>query len=291
MGTGQCTETRRFLQDNPDIFWEYSCCINAFETAKSANDQVYHSDPAVQRAIKAGKKHKKFITGMIWYEFSQVWGQPCCHLSTKDGIEERFQPIFEVEVQDKWEEWLGTLFNKDPASVTQAQKRPWREALHFVQSLGIKGFTSGLTPLQFANNLWVAGIVAEPSAIDMVSWLQINRDLGASRGLQHPGFQLNTPKDFLAAFLVVHGHLDEYLSIEDKDILHFGVIFVEHLLCKISRWGVCLGSLEKLNTVIRGGVWSMDANVKDHCAFPVPVDVLHRRLKTAIEEANVCALL
>ena len=196
--------------------------------------------------------------------------------------------MFESEVQDKWEEWLGPLLNKDPASVPQAEKRPWREALDFVQSLGIKGFSSGLTPLQFANNLWVTGIVGDPSAIDMVSWLQANRDLGAARGLRQLGFQLNTFKDFLAAFLVVHGHLEENLSTEDKEILHFGVIFIEHLLCKISRWKVRLGSHKSLSIESAGGIWVKGANMANNLAFPVPDVVSMEHLEKAVEEANVC---
>ena len=290
MGTGQCTATRGFLQDNPDIFWEYKNCVNAFETARSENDSVYNSNPIVKQAKAAGKKHKKFIPGMKRYEFSQVWGQPCCHLSVQGGIRERFQPIFETEIQDRWGEWLGSLLNKDPASVTSAEKRPWRDALEFVQGLGIKGFASGLTPLQFANNLRVAGIVTDPSAPDMVSWLYINRELGATKGLQYLGFKPKTFRGFLAAFLVVHGHLDEHLSAEDKSILHFGVIFTEHLLCKISRWRARLRSGDRLKPEVKSE-WIKDANSNNNLAFPVPETILTQHLETVVQEANVCTLL
>lgn len=40
----------------------------------------------------------------------------------------------------------------------------------------------------------------------------------------------------LTAFKCVHDHLNLHLSERDKEILDFGPIFVEHLLCKISRW-------------------------------------------------------
>ena len=290
MGTGQCTATHGFLWDNPDIFWEYKNCVNAFETARSENDSVYNSNPMVMQAKAAGKKHKKFIPGMKRYEFSQVWGQPCCHLSVQGGIKERFQPIFEPAIQDRWEEWLGSLLNKDPALVTSAEKRPWKDALEFVQSLGIKGFASGLTPLQFANNLKIAGIVADPSAPDMVSWLYINRELGATKGLQYLGFQPKTFRGFLAAFLVVHDHLDEHLSADDKSILHFGVIFTEHLLCKISRWRARLRSEDRLNPEVKSE-WIKGANATNHLAFPVPETILTQHLETVVQKTNVCTLL
>lgn len=290
MGTGQCTETQGFLRDNKNIFWELERSIVAFGAAKSHNDSVYSSHPAIKRAEAAGRKPKKFITGMIRYEFSQVWGQPCCHLSVRDGIRERFEPMFELEIMDKWEAWLGPLLNKNPILLTDGERRPWKEALDFVQGLGIKGFTSGLTSLQFANNLWVAKIVADPSPDEMVSWLWANRDLGATRGLVHLGFQLKTFKDFHAAFLIVYGHLNEHLSTEDKNILHFSVIFVEHLLCKVSRWGVRLGSHKHLNSKISGEEWSRGGNHTNNLAFPVPEIVHTQCLDMAVDKVNVCAL-
>ena len=290
MGTGQCTETGGFLLSHPTIFWEYEHCISAFEAAKASNDLLYSSHPMIRRAIAEGKKPQKFISGMTRYEYPQVWGQPCCHLSVQDGIRERFQPIFDSTIQEKWKEWLGPSLGKDPALLTSAEKHSWKDAIDFVQGLGIKGFTSGLTSLQFANNLWVAGIVGDPSAFDMASWLYVNRDLGAARGLKHLGLQPETFKDFYAAFLVIHGHLDEHLSMEDKEILHFSVIFVEHLLCKISRWGARLQSQGKLHSKVGGGPWAKGTNRTNNFAFPAPEIVCTERLEIAVGVANGCPL-
>ena len=287
MGTGQCTATEDFLMSNEGIFFEYQKCISAFQTAKSANDFTYHSNPSVQQAIAKSKQPKKFISGMKRFEFPQVWGQPCCHLSVQGGIEERFQPIFDIKVQNKWVEWLGPLADRNPSSFLPDERNSWRAALDFVQSLQIKGFCSGLTPLQFANNLCIAGIVAEPSGKDMIEWLYTNRELGASKGLQHLGFKPNTFRDFHATFLTVYGHLDKYLSTEDKQILHFGVIFVEHLLCKISRWKARLGSYSQLSSMIGGGPWIQGENGTDHLAFPIPENLDIQCLEAAVNEANV----
>ena len=290
MGTGQCTATQSFLSDNPEVFWAHQSCVSAFETAKLGNDIVYNTNPAIKRAKAAGKKTKKFIVGMVRYEFPQVWGQPCCHLSVKDGVKERFAPMFDPAVQSRWAEWLGPLLGKNPAEIPPGEKHSWKGALDFVQGLGIKGFTRGLTSLQFANNLWVAGIVADPSIPEMVDWLYVNRDLGATKGLEHLGFKPVTFKGFYAAFLAVHEHLNEYLSVEDKQILHFSVIFVEHLLCKISRWGRRLGSHAELSTEVGGGEWSQGRNKANHLAFPAPEMMDVECLKKAVEKANVCIL-
>lgn len=290
MGTGQCSETKGFLSSNRRIFWDHQRCITAFNDAKSANDLILNGNPAIQQTSSKGKKARMFVIGMTRFEFSQVWGQPCCHLSVKDGIVERFGPIFDPKIQERWKSWLGPLVDQDPTKLPAAEKRQWRDALDFVVDLGIKGFSRGLTSLQFANNLWVAGIVTEPSITDIVSWLYINKDLGASKGLQYLGFAVETFKDFRAAFLIVYSHLDEHLSAEDKEILHFGVIFVEHLLCKVSRWKTRLPSYDYFNTKVGGGEWSRSANQGNHLAFPVPETVKTSCLKKAIAEANVSLL-
>ena len=254
MGTGQCSETKGFLNNNQDIFWNYQRCVAAFDNAESANRLVRDNNRPIQQAEEEGKRVKRFISGMTRYEFPQVWGQPSAHLMVGTaGAEEKFQPIFNRKIQEEWKKWLGSLAYKDPAQLQTAEKLQWIDALNFVIHLGIKGFGRGLTSLQLVNNLCIAGVVDEPSVTDMVSWLFRNKDLGANKGLRHLGFQVNTFKDFHAAFLVVHGHLDRNLSGEDKKILHFGVIFVEHLLCKVSRWETRLSSLDCLSSKVGFG--------------------------------------
>jgi hypothetical protein len=98
MGTGQCTATKDFLTNNQEMFFDYHTCVTAFQTVKSANDSIHNSNPAIQRAISKGRQPKKFVPGMVQFEFSRVWGQPCCHLSLRDGIVERLQPMFGEEI-------------------------------------------------------------------------------------------------------------------------------------------------------------------------------------------------
>ncbi|KAI0042409.1 hypothetical protein FA95DRAFT_1477574, partial [Auriscalpium vulgare] len=100
-------------------------------------------------------------------------------------------------------------------------------------------FQSGLTPLQFANNLCILGICEEPSLSNMTFWISKHRNLGAFAGLHALGFNV-VEKDghawVQAAFKCVYDHLNNHLTQEQKAELHFGVIFVEHILCKIVRW-------------------------------------------------------
>ena len=183
------------------------------------------------------------------------------------------------------------MLGKTPGSVLPGGKRPWKVALDFVQGLEINGFSTGLTSLQFANNLWVAGIVDDPPILDMVTWLHLNCDLGATRGLEKLGFQVKTFRGLHAAFLAVHNHLAEYLSASDKHILHFGVIFVEHLLCKVARWG--LGPHHQVNSKIGSGTetWTQGENTSNYYAFPIPEVMNMECIKDAVEFANVSDIL
>ena len=289
MGTGQCSVTKGFLEKNPGVFWDYQRCVTAFSDAKTANDLISQAK-STKGAKGRGKQVKAFMDGMTRYEYMQVWGEPCHHLSVRGGITEKFLPIFDQKIQERWEAWLGPLAGKDPATLEAAEKRGWKDGLDFVTGLGINGFGRGLTSLQFANNLWIAGLVAEPSIVDIVSWIHVHRNLGASKGLGQLGFTIKTFTDLHAAFVAVYDHLDNHLSTEDKKILHFGTIFVEHILCKVSRWGKLLPSRDDLNSKVGGGEWSQGANKTNCLAFPIPEDVATSCLGEAVKKANVSLL-
>ncbi|KAK0430784.1 hypothetical protein EV421DRAFT_1721178 [Armillaria borealis] len=119
------------------------------------------------------------------------------------------------------------------ASVNGIEWHTWVEVIDFVIGLGIPGFGSGLTPLQFANNLLFSGIVQMPSVAMVGTWILHNCGLGAFLGLEKMGFIMTDIASVVAAFAIVHDFLDEYLSEDDKEILGFnegfGTVFVEHL--------------------------------------------------------------
>ncbi|KAJ7922689.1 hypothetical protein B0H13DRAFT_1550175, partial [Mycena leptocephala] len=94
----------------------------------------------------------------------------------------------------------------------------------------LAGFGTGLAPLQFANNLTLAGVAEPPSPETMAQWIYLNKGYGAFAGLQAFGFHLPenaSPDTVWAVFLCFYFWLDHYLSARDKAILHFGTIFCQ----------------------------------------------------------------
>ena len=178
--------------------------------------------------------------------------------------------MFLDSIQEEWLEWLGGLAGLDPKRVLPDQRKSWKDTLTFITNTKIAGFGTGLTPLQFSNSLSLIGLVAEPTLEDMTTWLAKNTKLGAFGGLKLLGFNadLEANKDACKpAFECVYRFLDEHLSTSDKQLVHFGTIFVEHLLCKVSRWSKHGANLKE------GGVWQWEsgANEVDCMAFPIPV--------------------
>ncbi|KAJ7704837.1 hypothetical protein B0H17DRAFT_920968, partial [Mycena rosella] len=99
--------------------------------------------------------------------------------------------------------------------------------------LKVFGFQTGLTPLQFANNLVFLGICEAPAAEEVAGWIASNKTLGAYNGLLRLGFSLTGYASIVAAYMSVYDHLERNLSKDDKKCLGFGTLFVEHLLCKV----------------------------------------------------------
>lgn len=63
--------------------------------------------------------------------------------------------------------------------------------------------------------------------------------MGAFEGLQHLGLRVDGQSlecDVQMAFRCVYSTLDHLLTREDKRKVCFNAIFVEYLLCKVSRW-------------------------------------------------------
>jgi len=122
------------------------------------------------------------------------------------------------------------------------------------------------------------------------SWISQNRNLGAFAGLQQLGFNLSWEAKgkkneiwlpwIKSAFQCIYDHLDMHLTDLDKKELRFGVIFVEHLLCKVGRWE---SRFRKNSTMSLASIgqdaqqssltWVPGANVMDNTgqAFPIPL--------------------
>ncbi|KAJ7355295.1 hypothetical protein DFH08DRAFT_690777, partial [Mycena albidolilacea] len=144
----------------------------------------------------------------------------------------------------------------------------------------LRGFQTGLGPLQFTNTIALVSIASEPSPEFMAQWIASNREYGAFAGLKLLGFNLSKHTSSAAvqvAFLCFYRWLDHFLTNTDKRDLHFDPIFAEQLLCKVARWQNCLlhmgrnyNLLEKAETLFEPEEWTPGGNFEDHTKFPIP---------------------
>ncbi|OBZ78486.1 hypothetical protein A0H81_01596 [Grifola frondosa] len=96
-----------------------------------------------------------------------------------------------------------------------------------------------------------------------------------------------------AAFTVIYNHLDDNLNIADKETLNFGVIFVEHLLCKVTRYEYqCRSLKENFLTMSKKAQeaqkeWMEGANVNDLTGklFPIPLTTAAEKIKISIQRS------
>ncbi|KAG2052876.1 hypothetical protein BDR06DRAFT_843269, partial [Suillus hirtellus] len=114
----------------------------------------------------------------------------------------------------------------------EGQKPKYSDIKCWLNKNKLMCFNSSLTPLQFCNNAVDLKICNPPGVEEMAAWVGENRHLGARSGLQALGFGVDLRKSIEAAFQVVYWHLKQHLHEEDKVVLRFSPIFVEHLLCK-----------------------------------------------------------
>ncbi|KAK6977795.1 hypothetical protein R3P38DRAFT_2581081 [Favolaschia claudopus] len=302
MGTGQGNKTLDFLLNGkfPMAFNDLMECVAHFEAAELNNITIladYHAGASSRATSLAG--YKQTFNACIW-------GQASNHLllqptigkgdhKRKYTLLEKFGPYFSERVQTLWCGFLGDLLGKNPETYT-GDKKSWADALKFIIDLKVLGFQSGLTPLQFANNLVFLGICTPPAPEEVGAWIASNKTLGAYNGLTQLGFNLNTGyASIVAAYLVVYNHLDTHLCDDDKKRLGFGTLFVEHLLCKVGRWEYRL-RLQKHDFLsmarqarANSGAWVKGANCRraNHQAFCIPLDIEDKSIQTAIDSCMV----
>lgn len=229
-----------------------------------------------------------------------IWGQPnnllnlhptivhskssslTSNAARKMTIEQKFGPYWDSSVQDNWVEFLGDFLDVDP-STSSAKKPTWLYTMLFFNHLSIPLFGKGLTLLQTVNNLVFANIVAMPTEIDVAIWIYHNQSLGAYAGLQLLGFSnMNLATSVIYAFKAVYDHLNAFLTPDDKEILGFNPIFLEHTLCKVACWTTCLRVKTKNTSAIptlenlakmahtTAPPWKAGNNTIDQMAMPFP---------------------
>jgi hypothetical protein len=216
MGTGQGFRTASFINNILANHWFESAeqCVQVFRDAAAT---MVHGNPCDTR----------------------IWGQPSNSFGMESKgftVSTKFKQYFRLEVGEAWLEFLGVQGDHPTPC------RTFSAALDLLDSVNkqvqLRGFCTGLTHLQFAVNLVFLGLCQPPEIDDLAKWIFANPKIGAFDGLQLLGFQIkNRPWKWIAAALeVLDEHLQKKLTNEDRDDLHFGTVFIEHLLCKVSRY-------------------------------------------------------
>ncbi|KAF8207891.1 hypothetical protein K438DRAFT_1814542 [Mycena galopus ATCC 62051] len=310
MLTGQGFTTQKFLSQQTFFFADANECINTFKEFQSLSGEPPSSNKAVvdqylKSHPKATLASMKKLADYVVLDDANVWGQAANDLTVNPTIrgtgsqvishENKFGPPFALPVKRIWKDFTRELFNKDPDEHPNIPRRKWLEGLQMIQSLGINGVKgNGLTTLQLANNLAFLNICAHPTAAEMGAWIAENPTLGAFKGLVLLGFKIHAsdPIRIRVAFEVYYNHLDSFLSKEDKELIGFGAIFAEHLLCNDQRWS------ERYNAAMTTSLlafareqlasWTAGANLANHTHFPFPLGINKQELENVIQRIMVC---
>jgi hypothetical protein len=304
MGTGQGFKTRSFLEsftyDKQFFSSNLEDMIGNFQAIVAQNALIVSCYPEHQRP--------QDLPGIIPVDDMLVWGQPNHLLSsspTKEKIgkysikftlREKFAPYWDDGVANTWVAFLGDMLNNNPATHT-GLRRAWHDVSSLLENLDITGFGSGLTPFQLANHLVALKIVNPPTVVDIADWIYKNPKLGAFRGLKDLGFSVSQ-KNLMSvrgAFTCIYRFFEEHLTEQDKSLLFFGPIFIEHLLCKLPRWKARLrdedaeGRLETIAAIEieKNHPWIPRQNVLYGKAFPVPLLIPSGWLEQTIESISV----
>ncbi|KAJ6488697.1 hypothetical protein C8R47DRAFT_978432 [Mycena vitilis] len=295
MSTGQGSWTSDFLADmsqkpNKMHFSSLEECVEEFTVQE--NRQSTLAEAQQIRCCNPGI----YGTANAWYSL---------HPSIRIGrnqyrsltIREKFAPFFTIELGRSYRALLGPLADQDPET-SDAPKISWDDALRWIVQTRLSGFGSGLAPLQFANNLALAGIAEPPSVETMAQWIYLNKGYGAFAGLKITGWNLPdnaSPAAVRAALTCFYRWHEHHLCVDDSTLLRFGTIFCEQLLCKCGRWQHRLKSMarmdlsEKADELFEGKPWTQGENLTDHTKWPIPscADLPLSVFRSIIEEGYV----
>jgi hypothetical protein len=305
MGTGQGFRTKVFLESISRSSGFFASSLNemeeTFQTVINKNAKLL-----IDKGLQSKKSESGFgIEGYIVYEDMRIWGSASNLLSAtptlkggkKQTLHEKFKPYWAVEVQDAWVEFLGDMLDQDPSTWTGPQKT-WDKTMELIASFQFPGLGGGLTLLHCINAIALLKLVTLPEPESLAVWMSNNKDLGAYKGLQilgfslaqkKPGEQVNMEAEKIqVGFKCVFAHLDEHLSTVDKTLLGFNALFVEHLLCKITRWD---NRMRQANLLDKWEEWIKDAEESeenvDGSTLPFPLTMESEKVKQIIEETLV----
>lgn len=310
VGTGQGNVTRSFLATSDpqpgsteDKFFKESLteCVELF-TAACYQNQLELNAAGFPESDLGGTSPPGFQGRWLHISNTRIYGTPIPLMkitpATNKGTIEpvkafitvKFQPYWTDNIQFEWATYLGDMLDQDPA-VYGGPKKRWNDTITWLRSLQISGFIDGLTALQLVNNLVLAGICMQPSLDEMAEWISNHSQLGAFSGLQCLGFHLQNRDVVRIALGLVYDHLDSHLTKRFKDILDFdtfGVLAVEHMLCKVSRWLKEVRSLQnwvkQAEEAEKGGNLTSDPSSPLH--FPIPLHQSFEKIDSVLEAWN-----
>ncbi|KAJ7181647.1 hypothetical protein C8R43DRAFT_941460 [Mycena crocata] len=278
MGTGQGNMTKDFLASVQSMhFNSLHACIEAFRSAEILNQTM-----GTNTCIANNRIYGQPSNFLGLHPTVQLGKRGESETLYQLSLEEKFGPYWEDKVHRSWDAFLGPMANQNPTDYT-GDRPTWEDILSFIYELKLIGFGSGLTPLQFANNMLLAGIgdveSATPEAV--ATWIYNNKSYGAFEGLKCLGFALPLNASAAAvrsAFLCFYHWLQIHLTSEDKIILRFNAMFVEQLLCKITRWKKRAKAMAKVDLERLADTdfqhartsWQKGANVSQPHKFPIP---------------------
>ena len=214
----------------------------------------------------------------------------------KFTLREKFAPYWTRGVQNAWVTFLDDMLDKDPTT-HMGPHQAWQDVQSLLDNLNISGFGSSLTPFQLTNHLVTLKIVNPPTAVDISDWIYKHPKLGAFCTLKDLGFSVSK-KNLMSvrgAFTCIYHFLEEHLIEQDKSLLFFGPIFVEHVLCKIPRWKARLadedaeGRLKELaeKATEQNYLWMAGENIIHNKLFPLPLLIPSSWLEKTIESISV----
>ena len=299
MSTGQGTDrTLPFVNQRPLFaFSDLDECITVFDDVLTSNAGI------VADSGFTGRRLDK-LDGYVCLDNPNIYGSAANSLKLlptrgrkeskkKYTLAEKFRPFFTDGLVQKWESFLGDMLGQDPRQFT-GRRHTWLDGLEFLVGCKLDGFKNGLTLLQTVNNMTFQSVLTMPTHNGITTWIGANPNLGAYRGLSELGFSLAHEGFMRVAVKIVHDHMDQYLTDADKQLLGFGYIFVEQVLCKIVRWDYRLrqGNAGSLLTIADSALamasdWVAGENVVDGTKFPFPLVVDDDMIRAAIQVSVV----
>ncbi|KAJ7032326.1 hypothetical protein C8F04DRAFT_1262079 [Mycena alexandri] len=262
MGTGQGSGTIEFLAHMDQrvgkmFFQSLEEAVEVFTVMENLSEanQLKYKNPSVYGQVN------------VWYSLRPKFSLRGQYVEL--DIREKLGPYFEEELHANWVALVGP----------DAPKPDWEDILRWILQAELRGFSSGLGALQFANNIVLIGIANPPSPAAMAQWIYLNKGFGAFAGLIALGFKLPdnaSPATVRTTFFCFYKWFEAFMTDEDKEIVRFGTIFAEQELCKIERWKNRLQTMGKTDlsamakVLFEGQVWTKSANLKDHTRWPIP---------------------